>query len=350
MKKFFLLVALAALPMLSFAVKKQKQQVLPEPVVVDTLDSSDEDELSFDELDALPDGVPSGLQVRMVDDTLFLDVDQELLPRRIIVVSQNGEALYKLLPKMIDDSLSGEHPAADTYKHIWTNMRVNPYQTPIDSISDSISIDMTGFRLPHPGYVTSHFGFRKYRFHYGTDLKLQVGDSVRAVWDGQVRIVGWDPRGYGHYVVVRHNNGLETVYAHLSQPLYYENEFISAGEVLGLGGNTGRSTGPHLHFEIRYLGNAINPELVVDFATGKLINTTQVSPDAPVTYLLTKKGTFRHKEEVQQIQSAQYHTIRQGDTLSGIAKRYHTKVSTLCKLNHIKETTILQLGKKLRVR
>ena len=192
--------------------------------------------------------------------------------------------------------------------------------------------------------MTSHWGWRKYRFHYGMDIKVQVGDSLRCPWDGQVRIVGWDPRGYGHYVVIRHDNGFETVYGHLSQPLYDENERIMAGDVLGLGGNTGRSTGSHLHFEIRYLGNAFNPELLLDIEKHELRN---VKDDV---YLLTKKGTYAHKEEIKQLQQAQYHRVKSGDTLSAIAKRYHTKVSTLCKLNHIKETTLLQIGQKIRVR
>ena len=224
------------------------------------------------------------------------------------------------------------------------NTRVNPYQTPIDSLKDSIPVSLKGFTYPLKAvtYTTSKFGFRKYRFHYGIDLKVQVGDSLHSSWDGQVRIVGWDPRGYGYYVLIRHDNGLETIYGHLSRPLVEENERIYAGEVLGLGGNTGRSTGSHLHYEIRYLGNAINPETLVDFERGTL--------RVPEDYIITKKGTFKHNEEIKQLKQAQYHKIRQGDTLSGIAKRYHTSVKALCKLNNIKETKILQIGQKLRVR
>ena len=171
---------------------------------------------------------------------------------------------------------------------------------------------------------------------------MQVGDSIRASWDGQVRIVGWDPKGYGYYVVIRHPNGLETIYGHLSRPLFDEGEPIFAGEVLGLGGNTGRSTGSHLHYEMRYLGNAINPELLLNFETGQLRDTT--------SYLITKKTTFAHHAELKAMQQAQYHRVKQGDTLSGIAKRYRTSVSALCRLNRIKETSLLQIGQKIRVR
>ncbi|MBF0976287.1 MAG: M23 family metallopeptidase, partial [Bacteroidetes bacterium] len=99
---------------------------------------------------------------------------------------------------------------------------------------------------------------RRRRYHYGTDIGLKVGDSIVSVFDGTVRIVSYDAHGYGNYIVVRHNNGLESLYAHLSQTIAVENQKVKAGELIGLGGNTGRSTGPHLHFEFRFLGNPFN--------------------------------------------------------------------------------------------
>lgn len=324
--------------------KKSIQKV--EVSQTDTLGQNEGDEeLSFDEIDVLNESIPDSSAIRISGDTLFLNVDVEALPRRMIVMAQNGEVLYKLLP-MDTAQFPSHHPASDIYP-IWTNARVNPYNTPVDSLPTEVHINMQGFHFPTMGYVTSHFGFRRYRFHYGTDLKVQIGDSIRAAWDGQVRIVGWDPRGYGHYVVIRHDNGFETVYGHLSMPLYDENERILAGEVLGLGGNTGRSTGPHLHWEIRYLGNAINPESLINFEKHELLYPTE--------YVLTHKSAFRQTVEKQAGipptgAGTAYHTVRQGDTLSGIAKRYKTKVSTLCKLNRIKENSILRIGQKIRVR
>lgn len=327
-----------------------------EEIPTDTLADSEGDEpLSFDEIEVENVGVPQWLQTHIVGDTLFIGCAQDMLPRRLVVVTNDGECLYKLLPAQMAEGWQMAHPADSLYRHIWTSARVNPYAIPIDSLQDSVVIDMHGFRLPvlrqptadgtqdaKRGYITSKFGFRKYRFHYGTDIKVQIGDSIRASWDGQVRIVGWDPRGYGYYVVIRHTNGMETVYGHLSRPLFDEGEPIYAGEVLGLGGNTGRSTGSHLHYEIRYLGNAINPELLVDFAGGAI--------RYPEQYMLTKKTTFGHNTELKAMQQAQYYRVKQGDTLSGIAKRYRTTVSALCRMNRIRETSLLQIGQKIRVR
>ena len=122
-------------------------------------------------------------------------------------------------------------------------------------------------------YVTSNYGYRKTfrRNHYGIDLKAQVGDTVYAAFDGKIRLARFDKKGYGNYIVVRHAAGVETLYGHLSKLLVNRNEYVKAGEPIGLSGNTGRSTGPHLHFEIRFMGIAINPAHVYDFNNNKII-------------------------------------------------------------------------------
>ena len=292
--------------------------------------------------------LPEGLHFEIRNDTLFVVSDDEgTMPHHVIFKQADRPNIYRRIYNDETDDLMEDHPADDIYKSIWTSAHVNPYQLPIDSIQDSIVIDLNHFVVPVPGYITSKFGPRRYRYHYGVDLKLQIGDSVRCAFDGQVRIVGWDARGYGHYVVVRHTNGLETVYGHLSTPLVDENMRVYAGEAIGLGGNTGRSTGPHLHFEFRYLGNAFNPELIVDFNTGQTKDST---------YLITKRGSFYHKMQAQTQSAsasgsaAKYYTIRKGDTLGAIARRNNTTVKKLCQLNGLKETSILQIGRKIRIR
>lgn len=346
-KRIILLLWVAVLPIACVWARKPKQprNPEPEPAVVEQPATEPIDSLDIenDDFESLTAGMPAGVLSRLVGDTLFVSCEQDQLPRFLVVMAADGECQYRLMPAMLWGDTSSTHPADSIYS-LWMNTRVNPYQTPVDSLKDSIPVNLHGFTYPLKKltYVTSNFGFRKYRFHYGTDLKVEVGDSLRASWDGQVRIVGWDPRGYGYYVLIRHDNGLETIYGHLSRPLVEENERIYAGEVFGLGGNTGRSTGSHLHYEIRYLGNAIDPATLIDFDRGAL--------RVPEDYLITKRGTFKHNEQIKQLKQAQYHKVRQGDTLSGIAKKYHTSVKTLCKLNHIKDTSILRIGQKIRVR
>src|SRR5690606_35983628 len=103
------------------------------------------------------------------------------------------------------------------------------------------------------------------RWHYGTDLKLDTGDTVVAAFDGIVRIAQYDRLGYGHYILLRHYNGLETLYGHLSAYSVKVGDLVKAGEMIGLGGSTGRSSGPHLHYEVRYQGIAINSDDLYNF-------------------------------------------------------------------------------------
>ena len=156
------------------------------------------------------------------------------------------------------------YPAYSLYPN-WSNERVHAYGNTV-TIPDTFRIDMTGFRMPtEHTKITSKFGPRRRRMHNGLDIKVYIGDTIRAAFSGKVRMVKYERRGYGKYVVIRHENGLETVYGHLSKQIVDENQYVEAGEPIGLGGNTGRSTGSHLHFETRFLGQAINPALLFDF-------------------------------------------------------------------------------------
>jgi murein DD-endopeptidase MepM/ murein hydrolase activator NlpD len=305
------------------------------------LDSEGDELEELDDLDVRASQLPECLAGLFSHDTLILGCDLDVLPRKIIVRTKEGDVVYKMALQylMADTSLMNHHPADSIYRFIWTDERVNPYGTMFDSLKDDVHIPMAGFCLPAPGYITSSFGWRRNRMHKGTDIKVQVGDSIRAAWGGQVRIVGWDPRGYGYFVVMRHDNGLETIYGHLSRPLVDEYEQVPAGYVLGLGGNTGRSTGSHLHLEMRYLGEAFDPASVIDFTTGQLRN--------PNEYVIGIKAMKQKRAEQA---AMQWYRVKQGDTLSGIAKKYGTSVKRLCQLNNIKETKVLQIGQKLRVR
>ncbi|MCH8555736.1 MAG: peptidoglycan DD-metalloendopeptidase family protein [Schleiferiaceae bacterium] len=192
------------------------------------------------------------------------------------------------------------------------------------------------YAIPTPGEVRSPFAFRRNRFHYGVDLPLRTGDTVYAAFDGKVRYAQRNFGGYGNMVVIRHHNELETYYAHFSQILVAPNQMVKAGEPIGLGGSTGRSTGPHLHFEVRYLGNAIDPELVFDFSNETLKDEN----------LLISPELFEHKKKMRE---AKYYKVRSGDTLYSIAKRHGTTVNKLCQINGIRSNSVIRAGQTLRV-
>ena len=233
-----------------------------------------------------------------------------------------------------------EYLALSLYPN-WNNQYVHAYGNAI--IPDTYTIDLTGFHMPTPSTkITSPFGPRWRRMHNGLDLKVNIGDTIVAAFDGKVRIVKYERRGYGKYVVIRHDNGLETVYGHLSKQLVEENQLVKAGEVIGLGGNTGRSTGSHLHFETRFLGIAINPIYMFDFPKQDIVADTY-------TFRRTQGSKRAGSHDTQVADGTiRYHKVKSGDTLSRIAKLRGVSVSTLCKLNRIKPTTTLRIGQVLR--
>jgi murein DD-endopeptidase MepM/ murein hydrolase activator NlpD len=172
--------------------------------------------------------------------------------------------------------------------------------------------------------------------HYGLDIKVERGDTIRAAFDGKVRYVSYQRRGYGYYVVIRHPNGIETLYAHLTKQLVGENDVVMAGDPIGLGGNTGRSTGTHLHFETRLLGKALNPALMFDFPNQDVTGDTYL-------YMKPKKKVYDPSDPDT------YYKVKSGDTLGRIAARKGTTVKNLCKLNGITTQSTLRVGQILRL-
>lgn len=272
-------ILLAFLPMLAGAqMIADTAGLTPEEVAIgmyiEAEVGDDEDFEPYDIADIDEQGgvLPLLFQGYQVGDTLVVDIPKDKLQERIIIRTPDGVVVYRLQPE--PRNKPKVHPADSIYQGVWTNYRVNPYGVEIASLPDTVRVDLTGFSLPHKGRVTSHFGWRPRfgRWHYGTDIGLRTGDNVLSAWRGQVRVCGYDAGGYGYYVVVRHDNGFETVYGHLSKILVEEDQGVEAGEVIGRGGSTGHSTGPHLHFEIRYRGITINPELIINFDRGDLQN------------------------------------------------------------------------------
>ncbi|MCL2650977.1 MAG: M23 family metallopeptidase [Candidatus Azobacteroides sp.] len=260
--------------------------------------------------------------------------NQELIAGAVDPQSQVKTQLDKL---RLQEELENEedmYPADDLYG-LWNSERVNPYGSTV-VIPDSFAIDVSGYVPPTEGYITSPFGPRKRRFHYGIDLKVQVGDTIRAAFDGKVRVEEYERKGYGYHLVIRHNNGLETVYAHLSNFLVTSDETVKAGQPIALGGNTGRSTGSHLHFETRFLGMAINPASIIDFQNYVPYTDVFVFNKAKSLVGKYQSGSFA------------YHRVKQGDTLVTIAKKHGISVNALCRLNNIKPTAKLRVGSSLR--
>jgi murein DD-endopeptidase MepM/ murein hydrolase activator NlpD len=315
----------------------------------------DRNEVSSDEIKKIND------RLKLVADKVHIKTEMQMMDSVLLAIELNEENVDEL-------------PADDLYEGEWNNEFVKAYSSTL--VPDSFKVNVSSFVMPIIGKVTSPYGPRRRRFHYGTDLKLQTGDTVYAAFDGKIRVCNYERKGYGNYVVIRHPNGLETVYGHLSKTLVNIDENVLAGQPIALGGNTGRSTGSHLHFEFRFLGQAIDPSDIVDFnhfctyddyyvfeksrSGNSYFNIDFYTKYKPLTTktakryaAITKKNSRSKKSSSVSIPLAnggqvQYHKVRSGDTLSEIAGRYGVSVDQICRLNGIKRTTTLKIGRSLR--
>lgn len=284
-------------------------------------------------------------QIRLIDNDAFIDFDDDL------------------------------EPEPDIYTEGWNSKRVNPFREA--DVPNTAVIDVRNYCIPHTGRVTSPYGYRRRfgRMHKGTDIGIRSNDTIRAAFDGKVRLTNYEAKGYGNYVIIRHPNDLETVYGHLSKFLVEPDQYVRAGDPIALAGNTGRSFGSHLHFETRYMGYAINPAAIFDFANQTTHtdlftfdkrtyqNARNFSPEANAAYAASYRAT--HKVEFGNHKTAEpkasaskskgktQHrkvTVKKGDTLSRIASRNGTTVQALCRLNGIKSSSKLRPGQKLKVK
>jgi murein DD-endopeptidase MepM/ murein hydrolase activator NlpD len=269
----------------------------------------------------------------------------ELTARHIPLTKLEAEAVTVAKLEVDNIQINKENlmfPADELYNSNWDTIHVNPFLSNKIVFPESYTINCNTFTMPLNGdniKVTSNYGPRRRRMHRGTDLKLNTGDTVRAAFEGKVRIKSFERRGYGYYLVLRHPNGLETVYGHLSKFLVKENDIIKAGAPIGLGGSTGRSTGPHLHFETRFLGKDINPAEIIDFDNGVpykdeyVFNNVKVNGEASNIY--STDGYAIHR-------------VKSGETLGSIARKHGTTVAALCRINKITSTSKLSIGQQIR--
>lgn len=296
-----------------------------------------------------------------------LSVEAQDMLARQAPVDRKMKAVDTLALKDLIHREQAASPAADLYED-WNNV----YAHRATELPDSFLINLRHFCMPTPSrVVTSNFGPRWGRQHKGIDIKVYIGDSIRSAFSGKVRMVKYEPSGYGHYIVVRHNNGLETIYAHCSKIIAAENQNVRAGDVIALGGNTGRSTGSHLHFETRLCGVAINPAILFDFRNQDVVADTYLfrkntfmaeSHEANRLRGKVNGGRYTREQvlgteevaaatatdETAGTQQTSYHKVRKGETLFSIAQKRGITVEELCRLNRIKKTKRLKVGQLLR--
>lgn len=348
----FILLTLQSIAQEPVAEKKWYQRIFSRPTVIihDTVyiyctDPSEQPETdSEDEIDATTEGA-----IPMPFDTLnTADKFQK------VILFDNGSWMYFDIPKPdLPDFINDDH---------WMTNQVHAYLDIKDSdLPEEVDLllydSLHDWHIPSEGRVVSPYKVRKGHKHQGVDLGAGYGAPIYAAFDGIVR-AALPPKltgGYGNVVVLRHANGLETYYGHLSYYVVAADDVVKAGEIIGYCGNTGRSTGPHLHFETRYMGQSFDPERIFDFQEGTLRDSIFTLKKHYFS-IYSHEGQSDSESEVASNQAEPSvtdhvsHTVKKGDTLSGIAKKYGTTVSAICKLNNIPENKVLKIGQKLLVK
>lgn len=273
---------------------------------------------------------------------------------KVILYADNTWQYYKTPDFKKLSGLFDEH---------WDEVNTNPYKMSLDNLPTSWSLwlvdSLDQYHCPFQGdvYYRGKFGMRRGRRHQGVDLPLKTGDPIYATFTGKVRMSKY-LGAYGNVIIIRHENGLETFYAHLSKRHVEVGDWVNAGDVIGLGGSTGRSTGPHLHFETRYNGFAFDPQWLIDFKTGTLRHRLFVLKKKYFNIYSNYEQDFEDemkneeedKKEDAEKAAMKYYTIKSGDTLGRIAINNGTTVNALCRLNGITPKTTLRIGRRIRVR
>lgn len=302
------------------------------PAIVVTSEN-DSDEQSFNNL--------NGEQIiEFIDSLLELDSVSDRMIQTLSDYAENKrlkEDIFVSLTGFYDSSIYPSHSMYDKW---------DTYQLFNDVTSDLnegesrlLTLEDTSnecrFYNPFKGLITSNFGWRDGRSHNGIDIDLQVWDPVVAAFDGMVRVARNHP-GYGRVVIIRHYNGLETLYAHFHRLKVKPGDIVEAGQVIGLGGSSGRSTGSHLHFEVRFKGKPINPRSIIDFNNNNLKSSSINLIKTKYSYAAVPEGVYFHK-------------VVRGESLFKIASIYGTTIDNLCSLNGIRRNKPLKVGQKLMV-
>lgn len=277
--------------------------------------------------------------VQLIDSLFELDTVPYALINEINLYASNMPTQAAVdLAVVLPWSTTNVAPGEELYG-AWNSTVPNAYGAELSARDTVVLLKLTegdcGFRMPVPPVMTSRFGWRDGRPHNGVDLDLVVGDPVRSTFPGVVRYAG-TAGGFGRLVVVRHYNGLETYYAHLHRLKVRSGDVVDAGTVVGLGGNSGHSTGSHLHFEVRFKGIPVDPSHLISFGEGELRCDTLVLKKTRWSYAAYPMGT-------------RFHTVGKGEHLYGIAERYGIPLDQLCEFNGITRRTRLRVGQRLMV-
>jgi murein DD-endopeptidase MepM/ murein hydrolase activator NlpD len=283
------------------------------------------------------------VQLNEYIDSLFEaggDVPYALINQINIYLANKPEDLEEIVPDNLFIGLTDMSVPATEFYPIWTSDNPNPYKPEIWKNDTSFSLllandELGDFHIPHDDVMTSKFGWRDGRMHNGVDIDLQVWDTVVAAFPGVVRMAR-AYGGYGRVVIIRHYNGLETTYAHLHRFKVKEGDKVDGGQLIGLGGSSGHSTGSHLHFEIRFKGVPLNPLSFISFKEQELLNDTLVLKRTKTGFIAYPRGIL-------------FHTVKRGDTLYEIAKQYGTSTYKLAEINGIRRNRYLSVGQRLRV-
>ncbi len=300
---------------------------------------------------------------------------------RKLVINSNGT--WRYMYDDLDDLVSYAG-----FRDHWDTASVFAYRDfTYDTMPDVLELEIVDslwrFSPPVVGKVFSPYGRRRRSNHNGVDLPKPVGTPIYATFDGRVRYARYNTGGYGYMVILRHTNELESWYGHMCRLAVSSGDYVRAGQIIGYVGNTGRSRGSHLHFELRYRDQTFDPEFLVDFENGKLRYKVfpleksyldihshaseilqEFDDDWAIGSLLAEAGDSvairaaiaqqkaidSNGQTVVKESSAVYHTVKSGDILGRIAIRYGTTVDRICKLNNISRNSILRLGQRLRVR
>lgn len=304
-----------------------------------TLDPAPEDLIRDLRLFQRIRGMDLDAMVLLIDSLFDLETVPYALINEINLYANNMPARAAVEgAQLLAWSTTNVEPGGDLYG-AWNAVNPNAYGPELSARDTVLLLKLTegpcGFRMPVPPVVTSRFGWRDGRPHNGIDLDLAVWDPVQSAFPGVVRYAGTFG-GFGRLVVVRHYNGLETYYAHLHRLKVKSGDVVDAGSVIGLGGNSGHSTGSHLHFEVRFKGMPVDPAHLIAFDQGELLCDTLVLHRTRAGFAAYPKGT-------------RFHIVEKGEHLYAIADRYGIAIGSLCEINGITKRTRLRIGQQLMV-